>query len=117
MKFRLFSFSDAPEAWGMNFQDPATPIAEGMLYFHSYLMLFLIITGIFVFWMLLETVRLFNSKTSPISESFEATKLATSKIEGVNCEATLHTLKPISFLVTSSTAISARVSSQIKLFR
>jgi len=67
---KFFSFSDAPEAWGMNFQDPGTPIAEGMIYFHSYLMLFLLVTGVFVFWMLVETVRLFTSETSPISESF-----------------------------------------------
>jgi len=68
--FRLFSFSDAPEAWGMNFQDPGTPIAEGMIHFHSFLMLFLLVTGVFVLWMLIETVRLFSSEVSPISASF-----------------------------------------------
>ena len=32
-------------------QDPITPIVESMLFFHNYLMMFLIATGIFVSWM------------------------------------------------------------------
>ena len=36
------AFCDAPEPWQLGIQDPATPIIEGMLHFHNYLMLFLI---------------------------------------------------------------------------
>jgi cytochrome c oxidase subunit 2 len=51
--FNIFFCScDVSELWQLNFQDPATPIAEGMIYFHNYLMYFLIIIGIFVLWLL-----------------------------------------------------------------
>lgn len=56
-------FCDVAEPWQINFQDPATPIAEGMLYFHNYIMFFLISISIFVLWML-YSVFLTNSNVS-----------------------------------------------------
>jgi len=56
-------FCDIAEPWQINFQDPATPIAEGMLYFHNYIMFFLISISVFVLWML-YSVFLTNSNTS-----------------------------------------------------
>ena len=41
IKHYLLTFCDAPEAWQMNLQDPATPIVEGMIFFHNYLLTFL----------------------------------------------------------------------------
>jgi hypothetical protein len=32
--------SDAAEVWQLGSQDPATPLVEGMLHFHNYLMIF-----------------------------------------------------------------------------
>jgi cytochrome c oxidase subunit 2 len=55
----IFSIAhcDAPESWQMNFQDPATPAAEGMLFFHNYLWFFLIIIGFTTFWVLFEALK------------------------------------------------------------
>jgi len=63
----LLSYCDAPESWQFGLQDPATPIVEGMLFFHNYLMLFLIVIGFFVCWMLIRVIKLFNeiSNKSP----------------------------------------------------
>jgi heme/copper-type cytochrome/quinol oxidase subunit 2 len=44
----LINKNDAPEAWQFGFQDPATPMAEGMISFHHYLMFFVIVIGIIV---------------------------------------------------------------------
>ena len=43
IKTNLFAHCDAPEVWQLGVQDPATPIAEGMIFFHNYLMFFLIV--------------------------------------------------------------------------
>jgi len=32
LKTNLFAFCDAAEAWQLGIQDPATPIAEGMIF-------------------------------------------------------------------------------------
>jgi cytochrome c oxidase subunit 2 len=38
-----------PEPWQLGFQDAATPMAEGMIDFHHYLMFFLIVICSMVF--------------------------------------------------------------------
>jgi len=58
-----FSYCDIGEPWQLNLQEPATPIAEGMFFFHNYLMFFLISIGVFVFWMLYSAF-ITNSKVS-----------------------------------------------------
>jgi cytochrome c oxidase subunit 2 len=60
MFFIFQTYCDAAERWQLGLQDPATPIAEGMIYFHNYLMIFLIFVGVFVFWMLFYCIRNFN---------------------------------------------------------
>jgi hypothetical protein len=37
LKNNFIAFCDASEAWQLGFQDPATPSAEGMIFFHNYL--------------------------------------------------------------------------------
>ena len=66
----FFAFCDAPEPWQLGLQDPATPAVEGMIFFHDYLMLFLIIIGLFVMWMLYVVIISFNEKSNPVSEKF-----------------------------------------------
>lgn len=61
---------DAPEAWQLGIQDPATPIAEGMIFFHNYLMFFLIVIGVFTFWMLYQIIINFNEKAHPTAKKF-----------------------------------------------
>jgi cytochrome c oxidase subunit 2 len=63
-------FCDAPKAWQFGLQDPATPIIEGMLNFHNYLMIFLIFIVIFVFWMLGQVIHHFYFKKNSKSYLF-----------------------------------------------
>lgn len=68
--FPSIALCDAPENWQLNFQDPATPNAEGMIAFHEYLMLYLIVIGVAVFWMLVQSINFFNAETHPKSTIF-----------------------------------------------
>jgi cytochrome c oxidase subunit 2 len=40
---------DVPEAWQMTFQDPATPVMEGIIDLHHDIMFFIVLISIFVF--------------------------------------------------------------------
>lgn len=66
----LINKNDAPEAWQLGFQDPATPMAEGMISFHHYLMFFIIVIGIIVCWLLYKVVTLFNIDKHPTPQKF-----------------------------------------------
>jgi cytochrome c oxidase subunit 2 len=61
---------DAPEAWQLGFQDPATPIMEGIIFFHNYLMFFLIVVGTLVFYLLAQIVKNFTENTIQIPNKF-----------------------------------------------
>lgn len=54
-------FFDYPETGSYFFQDPATPVMEGIIDFHHDLMGMMIWILIFVLWMLLSTVHNFNT--------------------------------------------------------
>jgi len=58
---------DAAEPWQMSFQDPATPIAEGIMLFHHDLMFFITMIMVFVMWMLFRCINLYsyNPSTDP----------------------------------------------------
>ena len=45
----MILYCDAAENWQLNIQDPATPALEGMLFFHNYLLFFLITIVICIF--------------------------------------------------------------------
>lgn len=64
------AFCDAPEAWQISFQDPATPMAQGMISFHHYLMFILIIIGVMVFYMLYRVMELFSIENNPKPQTF-----------------------------------------------
>jgi cytochrome c oxidase subunit I len=55
-------FCDAPKNWQIGFQEPATPIMEGIINFHNDLIYIVVIIIIFVLYILLRIVYLFNSK-------------------------------------------------------
>jgi len=67
--FNFFAFCDAPEAWQIGLQDPATPAVEGMMFFQNYIMTFLIVIGVFVCWMLYRVIINFG-KSSKLPERF-----------------------------------------------
>ena len=54
-------FSDAAERWQMSFQDPASPVMEGIEHFHNDLMFFIVIIFIFVSWLLFRCLQLFST--------------------------------------------------------
>jgi len=62
--------NDVPEPWQLGFQDAATPMAEGMIDFHHYLMFFLIVICSMVFWMLYRAIVLFNESENPAAQKF-----------------------------------------------
>jgi len=41
-------YLDASERWQLGFQQPATPISEGILNFHNDLMFFIVVIAVFV---------------------------------------------------------------------
>ena len=65
----LFNYCDAAESWQFGIQDPATPIAEGMLFFHNYLMFYVIAIGLFVYWMLYASMQTSSAISSKFSHS------------------------------------------------
>lgn len=60
-------FLDMAEQWQFGFQDPATPVMEGIINFHHDLMFIIILTTVFVCWMLFRTIYLFNEQINPIA--------------------------------------------------
>jgi cytochrome c oxidase subunit 2 len=67
---QLLSFCDASENWQLNFQDPASPIAEGILFFNNYLMFFLIAIGIFVSYFLYQIITKFSEEKNKYPQKF-----------------------------------------------
>ena len=71
----FITYCDAPVSWQMNIQDPATPQMEGMLFFHNYIMLFLIFIGFLICWMLYKVIVLFNENINTFPEKFTHSSL------------------------------------------
>jgi cytochrome c oxidase subunit 2 len=59
---KLKTYLDVAEPWQYNFQDPATPVMEGIINFHHDLMFFLVIITVFVSWMLCRCIFSFPSE-------------------------------------------------------
>lgn len=65
----LFSSSDVAESWQLGFQDPATPIMEGIINLHHDLMFFICAVSIFVSWMLFRTLWHYNQENNQIAST------------------------------------------------
>jgi cytochrome c oxidase subunit 2 len=63
-----FSFLDAAKNWALSFQNPATPVMEGIVNFHNHIMIFLTVIVIFVAWLMIRAIILFDESinTKPI---------------------------------------------------
>ena len=59
------NFCDVAEPWQLGFQDPATPIMEGIINLHHDLMFFICVIAIFVSWMLGKTLWHFEENQNP----------------------------------------------------
>jgi cytochrome c oxidase subunit 2 len=64
--FLNMSYCDASIDWQLGVQEPATPIAEGIIHFHNYLMFYIIIIVALVFWLLFRIVYLFNEESNSL---------------------------------------------------
>jgi len=62
-------FSDAPVSWQLGFQNPATPVMEGIISLHNYIMMYLILVFVVVVWFLARSIYLFYEGCN--SESME----------------------------------------------
>ena len=73
INFMLFNCTllhcDASSEWQLGIQDPSTPIAEGIIFFHNYLLFFFIIICILVFWILYKIIYLFTSSFNKVNSS------------------------------------------------
>jgi cytochrome c oxidase subunit 2 len=62
---------DAAERWQQSFQEPATPIMEGIVHFHNDLMFFIVIIAVFVTWVLFRCIVLFKKDNDVDLNSLE----------------------------------------------
>lgn len=69
------SYCDAPEAWQIGIQDPATPALEGMMSLHNYITFFLVVIIVFVCWLLFLVIYNFNETSNPVSNKFTHSSL------------------------------------------
>ena len=69
-KYNFIINLDAPSAWGIYFQDSATPQMEGLVELHDNIMYYLVIILFAVGWIILSIVRNYISTKSPISHKY-----------------------------------------------
>jgi len=56
---------DASQDWQLGFQDPATPVMEGVINFHNDLMIVVVGVGVFVGYVMMSTIRNFEQTVNP----------------------------------------------------
>lgn len=61
---------DSPVNWQINFQDPASPVMEGIISFHNHIMVIVIFIIIFVSWFLLNLIFYYNDYKISNSSKF-----------------------------------------------
>jgi cytochrome c oxidase subunit 2 len=66
----FYTLQDSSESWQLGFQDPATPVMEGIVNFHNDLMFFLIVITVFVLCITLRCVYFFNEIKNTTSQKF-----------------------------------------------
>ena len=57
-------------SWQFGFQDPATPIMEGIINFHHDLMFYLIVIVVFTSWIVFQSIFLFSETENPVPARF-----------------------------------------------
>ena len=68
--FSKQSFMESAEPWQLTFQEPATPVMEGIISFHNDIMGYLVAVGLFVMWLLFRCISFYNEKTNPVPMVF-----------------------------------------------
>jgi len=62
--------NDAPEPWGLGFQDGVSPGLAGIIDLHNNIFFYLVVIAILVTWMLGSTIYYFNSDKSKITHKY-----------------------------------------------
>jgi cytochrome c oxidase subunit 2 len=72
---KVLSLSDASVSWQLTFQEPATPIMEGIINFHNHIMFFIVGIAIFVGWLLSRCLAHFSATVNadPVDNFTHAT--------------------------------------------
>jgi len=70
LKIKSIAFCDAPEHWQLGIQDTATATAESMVFFHDYIVFFIISIGVAVMWMMYVALTTFQANASFFSKKF-----------------------------------------------
>jgi cytochrome c oxidase subunit II len=70
IKNLFVSYLDSPSAWGIYFQDSATPQMEGLVELHDNIMYYLVIILFAVGWVLLSLIINFVNTKAPISHKY-----------------------------------------------
>jgi len=68
--FDIYNYCDAPRAWGIYFQDSASPQMEALIELHDNIMYYLVLILFSVGWILLSVIRNYISNKSPISNKY-----------------------------------------------
>jgi len=66
MSVFLVGLLDSAEPWQTGFQDPATPVMEGIINLHNDIMFFLVVIGTLTGWMLFRTCLGYDESVSPV---------------------------------------------------
>ncbi len=67
--FNHIAYSEAAEPWQLSFQDPATPIMEGIINLHHDVMIILVGIGVFVGYLMVRSINLFSSDKNPVANT------------------------------------------------
>ena len=68
--YLISTYCDAPTAWQISFQEPATPVMEGIINLHHEIFFYLIIIFSLVGWMLVRTLVSYNEISNPKPNRF-----------------------------------------------
>jgi len=70
----FFAHLDAATSWQKHFQDPATPIMEGLIDLHHHIFFFLIVISVFVFWLVYVCIFYYGFYVNNAISSFFSNK-------------------------------------------
>ena len=66
----IFEYCDAPRAWGLYFQDSASPQMEALIELHNNIMFYLVVILFGVSWILISIIRNYVSTKNAISNKY-----------------------------------------------
>jgi cytochrome c oxidase subunit 2 len=62
----LIAYADAAQPWQFGFQDPATPVMQGLINLHHDIFSFMVFILLFVCWMLSRAIYKFDASRNPV---------------------------------------------------